>query len=318
MDLQKTFICISLNFFSDQVDAVSDVWIVGDQSLKSWYATFLAMKSQAVNENKPLPYLNDSYNILPFYKPSDLKIPMLARLINTITEGLNEEVKLPRYIIIVTDRDVLDYLHFDDFGIVELLDDILNYTANEIITNVETRKEDLRSKRACALYSSGEPRYIWVKMITRPIIKNAGKYVFPHTQRYNEALERMVLKKKYSHILEPNVPENRSMFELNGELSIEGKIVLWNEINRLIKNLDKGETDLMPKEKKEQTKKAPNKPTNGRPVYQGTSKKEKPRPYEYQDQYSQENWTSNSRRATSHQLHFNKYDRNRNHYNYNY
>ena len=85
-------------------------------------------------------------------------------------------------------------------------------------------------------------------MLTRPFVKDGKKHVYPHTHRFNDALNRMVSTKKFSHIMEIQLPEDRSLFDLSGELSTDGKEIFWREINKQMKQLDKGEIDLMPKE----------------------------------------------------------------------
>ena len=203
------------------------------------------MKAEAVIAKKTLPFLFEYYNVQAFFKPGNNHLtPVLAHLVNSVVEGLNKNLKMPRYIIIIPDKDLLEGAAFDDYRINELLDDILNYLSNDIISNLETRKEDIRGKRIGGLTTTAEPRLIWVKMLVRPFIKDAKKCVFPHTRHFNDALENMVSKKRYSHILTVELQKDSANFDLSGELTTDGKIKFWTDINKQIKALDKDEIDL--------------------------------------------------------------------------
>ena len=83
----------------------------------------------------------------------------------------------------------------------------------------ETRKSDSKSKKPGAI-EPGEPRIIWVKMVTRPFIKDTDKgYMFTQCATYNKILESVVLKFLHTHIMDINLPVDGDMFEMSGNLS---------------------------------------------------------------------------------------------------
>ena len=200
---------------------------------------------QATTAGKILPFFFEYYNLSAYYKTSDVRTPVLARINNALVEAMNKEIKLPRYILIIPDKDILEDAKFDNYKVIELMEQIVRYLANEMYGNIETRKEDLYCKKAGSLLPA-EPRIVWVKMLVRPFIQNAKKYVFPYTKRFNEVLNDLVRRKKHSHILEVNMPQNTAMFDVVGNLTNDGMEIFWQEIMQSMKSLDKGETDLQP------------------------------------------------------------------------
>ena len=61
-----------LYLFSDNVQALFNVWFVGDDFLQSVYNTFMDVKDQATRDKGyPKPYMLENYNVIGFYKPTE-------------------------------------------------------------------------------------------------------------------------------------------------------------------------------------------------------------------------------------------------------
>ena len=71
-------------------------------------------------------------------------------MINSLIEALNLSAKLPRYVIIVLDADLIKSALPCDFGIKVKLSKIANYLMSEINKLMETRRENLKTVRAGA------------------------------------------------------------------------------------------------------------------------------------------------------------------------
>ena len=234
---------------SDNMDAVDDLWLVGDASLKTCYGTLMALKTQAASHSEPLPYIFEHYNILPYYRVGNVnpESSFLARFINSVVYGLNKnQRKLPKYVILILDKDLLENAKFNNFGATELIQQAVKYMINEIFSAFETCKEDVKGKHLGALHSSYEPRLIWVKMIRRPYIEGGTKYIYPHTRCFNEALEQILASTNYSHIVDINLPDDQSLFDRNGDLTNNGKILFWENLIYQIKEFDCNKTELQP------------------------------------------------------------------------
>ena len=89
--------------------------MVGDQLLTNIFHIFQDSK----NDN-PRPYLYDNYNISCWYR-SPLTNNVISRLTNSITDGLNSSVQLPKYILMTPDWDIIKGIQLFDYGVVSVI-----------------------------------------------------------------------------------------------------------------------------------------------------------------------------------------------------
>ena len=158
--MQKFFV------FTDDILAASDIWLVGDSFLREAYPALQAMRAKSVLDKIPKPYIYEYYNIIVKYPGANSNIrSSIARIFNEIVTGLNERTRLPRYILIILDKEMLDSADHNNFGIQQILSELIEWLARNIDKTIDLRKEDVRLKRPGAINSSGEPRVIWTKMV---------------------------------------------------------------------------------------------------------------------------------------------------------
>ena len=232
---------------------MSDLWLVGDAFLRDLFPTLQALRAKAVLDEKVKPYIFEYYNIVPLYPAKSSNIRSTeARIFNELVGGLNERPKLPRYVLIVLDKEILESADHNNFGINRIVSELVDWMARNIDKTIDLRREDVRLKRPGAIASSGEPRIIWTKMVTRPIIQDPTKgFLFAQTRKLNEAIEEIVAKYKHSHIMDIAVPsDDNRMFDKWGNLSGIGMDRYWNNLITQIKQFDRAETDLRPSGKK--------------------------------------------------------------------
>ena len=65
------------------------------------------MKNAAILNKKSPPYLFDRYNVAAYFNTSSSPVKGLACMINPLVEALNERQKLPRFLIIIPDKDIV-------------------------------------------------------------------------------------------------------------------------------------------------------------------------------------------------------------------
>ena len=93
------------------MSARADFWIVGHEFLRATLSVFQALKTEAAFDNQLLPYIYSYYNVNSYFESLLSKTKSVAaRLLNSIIEGMNTWAHLPRYILIVPDMDVIDYI----------------------------------------------------------------------------------------------------------------------------------------------------------------------------------------------------------------
>ena len=102
--------------FLDDILAASDVWLVGDAFLRDIYPTLQALRAKAVLDKKVKPYIYEYYNVIPRFPAKNSNIrSTTARIFNEVVSGLNERSRLPRYIIMVLDKEILETADHNNF-----------------------------------------------------------------------------------------------------------------------------------------------------------------------------------------------------------
>ena len=218
--------------------------------MKSLWPAILASKSKAIVDHKPQPYLFQFYNILPMYSTQILSArSAVSRIFNNFVGGPNENSFLPKFIIILPDKDIIESSHHAGFGCRKVFEKTINWLLSKIDTELELRKEDLKGKRPGSLWMAEKyPQVVWVTMGIRPFIRQTDKgFVFAQYKTFNAVLENLVPRFKNTQLMELNLPDDRNLFDLTGNFTGFGKTAVWKEVNRFIRKLDETEASKLEK-----------------------------------------------------------------------
>ena len=60
------------------------------------------------NRKLSMPYIFKQFNVQAFYNTKSVALHGLARQLNPLLEALNERPRLPKYILLVPDRDIIN------------------------------------------------------------------------------------------------------------------------------------------------------------------------------------------------------------------
>ena len=181
------------------MDAINDVWIIGDMFLKESMETFNSMNRQARSNNQQPLHLFDMYNVKSYWP--DATVTGLNRSITPLVDAFNDmgNQRLPKYIMVIPDKDVLNGLRTatgENFRVSRIIGALIHYIIKQIDLLIERRRQDLASKHTGALIDPEFPKTIWVRMLKRP------KLDLPTTQ------EICVLRGKFNSILEERLHED--------------------------------------------------------------------------------------------------------------
>ena len=66
-----------------------------------------------------------------------------ARILNEIVDELNHEDHLPKYLIIIPDKNIIEYVNFGGFRCKKIFDKLLDWILININESINLRKEDL-------------------------------------------------------------------------------------------------------------------------------------------------------------------------------
>ena len=100
---------MSIYFFVDKVEAIYDVWFVGDEFFTKTFSEMQELRRRARAANAKPPYLYDYYNVFGFYTlRSSGNTRSIGRMLNSLIVGLNTRERLPRLIVLVIDKDIIE------------------------------------------------------------------------------------------------------------------------------------------------------------------------------------------------------------------
>ena len=243
---------------SDPLEAIFDVWLVGDKTLDRTWQAYLDMETKArkktgyqeAAEGIVLPYAFEFYNVFKYIQLGSSGIrSMLARIINTLVEGLNQRPWLPRFVIVILDKDLID-----EAGVFTLEDEVLetftemvNWLARQINIKIKRKHLNISHKNPGAVFGE-DPRVIFVKMLRRaefyPASCRLGKICSVRT-KFNECLNSAAAEFD-QYIMNITACTEKRHFDVLGNLSESGKQVFWRDLDHLLERFDRNDIQLLP------------------------------------------------------------------------
>ena len=104
------------------------------------------MKTDAIATNSSVPYIYEYYNIFSWFQsPCSAEKSAVARILNSLTEGLNKIHRLPKYILLFPGKDILDSLRYNK-NIKNNLDHLVPWLVNNVNKVIRRCHKDLKSK----------------------------------------------------------------------------------------------------------------------------------------------------------------------------
>ena len=123
---------------------MKDLWFLGDATLKEGFEEYNTLCKKLKMANIEQPYIHHHYNVHNLHQnPSGNNGSTLARINNALVNELNDinRCHLPRYIIILLDRDIIEFAeHFDD-GVSDIIKVGVNWLLRSITVNIETQRK---------------------------------------------------------------------------------------------------------------------------------------------------------------------------------
>ena len=158
---------------------------MGDKSLKNCFTTFEDMKTKPNKKREiVIPYLYQYYNVINYTQPSTTRKSVMTNVVNSLIDGLNDRIRLPRFIIVVLDIDLIDKINIwePEAAMNKNFNDVFTWIAWQFSINIKCRKLEITEKSPGAIFGD-DPKVIYVKMLRRyeyyPRSSLLGKYVQP-------------------------------------------------------------------------------------------------------------------------------------------
>ena len=103
---------LHISLFLGMVPATHDLWVLGDAFLQNIFNEFHTWKSEADNKKSNMvpPYMNEYFNIKPFFKGSFSDSLAITCVNTALLEAVNEKnVQLPKFLVVLLDKSLLNF-----------------------------------------------------------------------------------------------------------------------------------------------------------------------------------------------------------------
>ena len=207
------------------------------------------MNNQAkVNPRIPAPYLFEYYNIHGYsqLKSSSVK-HVMGRIINSLAEALNIRGKLPRFITVIIDHDMIQDINVFDRDAKFSIYNTVNWLVKQIDIMIRRRRLDFLKRKPSAAFED-DPKIIYVRMLRKMAHYREGsklESICCLRSKFNSALNDAALK--YRHrILSTESCNSPDQFDRQGMLTVKGKLNFWHKLDELLERFDKKKIKLEP------------------------------------------------------------------------
>ena len=225
---------------SENVQAIYDVWFVGDQFFREVFPTLQSLKRRAKVQKINPPYLYEYYNIFGYYSlMSSANKRCIAHLFNAIVTGLNTRQRLPHLIVIMIDKDIIEDVGIFDHLAEDIIAKNIGWLFKQIEIMIRCRRMELSDKKPGVVYSN-DPRVVLVDMIPRPHVfpqNSIMQGVMSMQQKFNSVLSDAADHFGF-HRLYIECCSSEYQFDRMGNLNVQGQEDMWKEINALLEKFD--------------------------------------------------------------------------------
>ena len=223
---------------------------MGDSFLRETFDVYQNLKVGARVQRKRPPYLHEMYNVLGYYQAAHSMLDGLSRIVNALVEGLNKRLRLPKFIIVILDMDILKLIkkpgnRNSNVDIFHYVKACLVWIIKQVSTLLQRKRIDLFDKKPGSL-AKDPPKVVWVKMLRRPDDVNFNE-VIAMRSKFNKALEESLYESSYTDHFVLTINAEPADFTPMGTLNGIGKIAYWKEIDACMRKFDRGEINLRPR-----------------------------------------------------------------------
>ena len=152
---------------------------------------------------------------------------ILRRIKNSLAAGLDKEVKLPKFIVMILDSDIFEFIDFDGYGISSMIGDMLESLIKDLIEMIDDHKSKLPTKCKKEDY----PFFYWIAL---PHHKNFNNNI---RSKFNSTLDTIV--KLYSEMRIALIKEHWDFDDDNlvsrNNLTRRGTYQYWKAIDASLK-----------------------------------------------------------------------------------
>ena len=153
---------------SDNIPAVYDLWLLGDTFLKDIIGSFEAIRYQAQRDKEEVPlYIQDTFNVYPYYGSASSGVKhSITRIVNSLIEAIKEHRRLPKYLVVIIDLDMLRDVNVFDQSAAQIINELVRWLVRQVDMILRRKKMDFFGKKAWSK-SGFTPMTIYIRMLRR-------------------------------------------------------------------------------------------------------------------------------------------------------
>ena len=110
--------------------------MVGDGFLNDIFGAYQTLEYQAFRNKKLTQfYMSDYFNVKHFCNPTAMGVSSrnaTARIINSTIEALNSSNILPKMLLVIMDKDLIESINLFDFGACKVMVQVVNWLTWQI------------------------------------------------------------------------------------------------------------------------------------------------------------------------------------------
>ena len=222
---------------------------MGDQFLAEIFSTLQDMQKHAIDNKSAQPYVYQYYNIVAYHKKlTSGTTTVIARILNSFVKGLNNRPRLPRFVVIPTDKDIIEDVNLFDFGAAREITANVDWLLRQINIFIHQRKTELSEIKPGAVYST-DPKVVLVTMLCRPLIfpsNSRMERVLSLRPKFNNAINNAAYEAGHS-VMQIDSCNTITHFDLMGHLSHLGQFTFWKDVNYQLEKYDRSKEGLEPR-----------------------------------------------------------------------
>ena len=155
-------------------------------------------------------------------KQSDSDTNIVRRLKSSLATALNTNWKLPKYIVVILEADIIEYMDYTNFGISSIYGDILEAIIKEFMELITTRIEQLPTRARRPFY----PFLYWAAL---PMHKNLDNHTRSKFNLTLDSILKLYPNMRMAHIKDWN-HTNENLAQ-HGKLTGLGTMHYWKAID---------------------------------------------------------------------------------------
>ena len=207
------------------------VWFIGDEFAAHSFEHYF----QSRDHTEYSGYTKENFNTIGFMSSKYVSCNqnLLSWLQNALAKAIQDEILLPKLVIVVIDDDMIKYFDFDGCGITKSMSQLVHTLMTDYDRYVSAQKDYLPKKAK----RPGYPHFIWIEVpLHENFANNNDRIKFNKAVRDMSMLHDSTTSLKLKKVWDPS---NKNLYMANARrFTNEGLSTYWHAIDSTIKFAD--------------------------------------------------------------------------------